>query len=113
MMIARSVLSIAAGLASLVFGVVVPIGALLANRRIVLHSEDGHVSATPLVGSAFGLLAVALAPMGSLSDRLAWSWTPLAAEATLFGLSLAFWNLSGLRSEAERQRRSRRRTVAR
>ena len=100
-----AVLSLLLAFASFGLGVVLPTAVLLANRRIVLANEDGHVSGIPFVGSILGLFALLLAPMGSLGERFAWSWVPFAAEAVVFGLSLAYWHLSGLGTLATRRRK--------
>jgi hypothetical protein len=105
--VALAVLSATLALASVLFAVMVPILALLANRSLVL--QDRHLSTTPVVGTILGSLAVVLAPIGTLHDRLAWSWVPFAVEVGVFGLCFAYWNLSGLGRELERQRHSRRR----
>jgi hypothetical protein len=101
------VLSLILGVISVLLAVVVRVVATLETRRFVLRNEVRHVSGVPLVGSFFGFFAVLLAPMGTLTQRFAWSWVPLAVEVTVFGLALVYWNLSGLRKLSERQRLSR------
>lgn len=103
-----AVLATVTTVAGLFFVLGVPILALLANRDRVLRGEDRHVSGLPVVGSLLGFLAVVVAPIGTLRERLAWAWVPLAVEATVFGLCLVFWNLSGLR-EAQRRGTKRQR----
>jgi hypothetical protein len=107
--IALAVLSIIFAFASLFLAVVVPVIALLANRDLVLRNVDRHVSATPVVGTIIGFFALVLAPIGTLGQRIVWCWVPVASEAIVLGCCVAYWNLSGLRNESERQRRSRQR----
>jgi len=101
-----AVLSLLLAFASFFSGLVVPITALLANRRLLLRNEDRHVSGIPFVGSILGLFALLLAPLGSLAERFVWSWVPFAVEATVFGVSIAYWHFrrpveSGVPSPAE------------
>ena len=107
MKIALVILSAALGLVSFFLAVVVPIGALFDNRRLVLRNEDRHVSTTPVMGILVGFVAVLFAPIATLGDRLSWSWVPLAVEGAVYGAGLAYWNLNDLGRVAERQRRTR------
>jgi hypothetical protein len=109
MKVALAVLSSVLALASTFFVVVLPFLILLENRRLVARNEDRHVSGVLTVGSLVGGLAIVLAPLGAMRDRVAWLWVPVAAEAVTFLVSGAYWTLSGLREKAEQQRRARRR----
>jgi hypothetical protein len=97
----RLVVSILLTTLAALLGVIVPVAACLANRGKVLRGERGHVSTVPLVGSGVGFVAVLVAPIGTLGIRFAWSWMPLAIEATIFLVSLAYWRCSGLDAKAK------------
>lgn len=83
--------------------VLVPIGSILALRRHVLQDEDRGASNCPLVGSVAGFLAVVVAPIGTIGNRVVWAWAPLAIEVTVFLLIVLFWIVSGLSRQAARQ----------
>ncbi len=108
MVLVRSVLAIALGAVYVLSAIVVAVGAFLENRRLVLRNEDRHVSATPIVGSIAGTLAVLIAPVGALRDRAVWLWVPFAVEAALYGLLVVLWSSTGLQARSERQRQQRR-----
>jgi hypothetical protein len=78
--IAALLVSIILAVASILLVVVVPFGALLANRNLVQRNEDRHVSGLPVVGSLVGFLAIALAPIGTARERIVWSWVPPRAR---------------------------------
>ena len=88
--------------------IVVPIGAFVANRALVLRNEDRHVSATPIVGSIAGTLAVLLAPIGTIRERAVWAWVPITLEVTVYVVLVVLWIATGLEARAELQRRERR-----
>ncbi|MEJ7733014.1 MAG: hypothetical protein WKG00_27930 [Polyangiaceae bacterium] len=92
MEIVLAVISILLAVAGLVSAVVVRVAATVANHRLATRGEDGHVSSTPLVGSILGFVAILLAPVGTISQRIRWAWVPLALEVTVaLGCGLAFW----------------------
>ena len=107
MSIALAILSSVLALGSVLNAVVAPVLVLLAKRRFIRNNEDRSVSGTPVLGSVLGFVAILLAPIRTIGDRLTWSWAPLAIEASVLALLFAYWKLSGLAREADRQRRSR------
>jgi hypothetical protein len=90
------------------FAIVLPILILVANRTLVLHREDRHVSGMPLLGSILGWLAVLVLPSGTLRSRLPWLCAPIAVEASVLAACVAYWSLSGLRRASKERRFVRR-----
>jgi hypothetical protein len=84
-------LSLLLGLVSVFLILVVRIGATIANARRARSGDTRHVSATPVIGSVIGFIAVLIAPVGSFLERLRWSWLPLAIEVAVLGLCIAAW----------------------
>jgi hypothetical protein len=106
-------LALAFGCVSAFVAVVVPVLALCATRRHVLQGEDRHVSSLPVVGTMIGCLSVLLLPVGSLRERLLWTWAPPVIEALVYTACVAYWKLSGLEAKHERLRRTGRRGATR
>lgn len=105
----RAVLSILFALAYGFIAIAMPILVVVANRSHVRWNVDRNVSGLPIVGSILGLFALGTAPIGTLGERMAWCWVPLVLEVFVVGCCVAYWNLSGLRRQAEGLLRSRRR----
>ena len=88
-------------------GIVMPVGAFIENRALVLRNVDRNVSMLPLTCSVVGLVAVVLAPVGTLRSRIIWCWVPLGVEALVLLLLGVYWQVSGLRHQAQQQRLAR------
>lgn len=108
MSIFLAILSGLFALGSFLNAIVAPVLVLLTKRRLVRKNEERTVSGTPLFGGVLGFLAFLLAPVETIGVRLKWSWTPLAVEVSMLAITFAYWRLSGLAREAERQRQARR-----
>ncbi len=100
MKIALALVSALLGVFGFVSAVVIPIGAFLGSRAMVLRAQPGHVSATPILGTVTATIAVLVAPVATLGARLRWSWVPLAVEVAVNALLAAVWYASGLNARA-------------
>ena len=105
---ALALLAVLCACASACFAVVVPVAALLANRRLTLRGEERHVSSVPIIGTIAGCLAIALLPIGTLRERFVWVWVPVAAETMVLAACIAYWRLSGLEKASKRLRQAQR-----
>jgi hypothetical protein len=100
-------ISLVLALISVLAAVVAPIAAILTVRRHAERGEERGVSTMPLVGSVVGFVAILLAPLGSVTARLRWSWLPLAIEATVVTLCWALWLACGRHPTSRRRTRTR------
>jgi hypothetical protein len=95
-------LSMVLALLSVVSAVVIPVCAALEMRSRALRHEGGGVSLTPVVGTIAGFLAILLAPVGTIRERVVWFWVPLASEVAVLLVVYAALVIS-LKISARRQ----------